>query len=258
MRDMRDFTLERYHELCLFLREQGYSFRTVRSFLSDNREVPERTVILRHDVDRRPGAAKRMALLENKLGISSTYYFRYPYTFVPGIIRSIAGMGHEVGYHYEVLSKTRGDRGTALDLFQTELREFRKIGDVRTACMHGRPLSRFDNRDLWNGVDPAAFGLVGEAYLSLQDIRYFSDTGRSWGLAPNIRDFMPGNRDRVPIDTTNDLMEWIRNERIEKIYLNIHPQRWSGSTLEWVFSWVEDRGVNAAKTGIRVMRSCRR
>jgi hypothetical protein len=46
-----------------------------------------------------------MAELEHELGIQSTYYFRFPYTFKPDIIGKIHDLGHEVGYHYEVLSK---------------------------------------------------------------------------------------------------------------------------------------------------------
>jgi len=47
-----------------------------------------------------------MARLENELGIKATYFFRtIPHTFKPEIIKEIAGMGHEIGYHYENLSE---------------------------------------------------------------------------------------------------------------------------------------------------------
>ena len=64
-------------------------------------------VVLRHDIDRKPMNALRMAELEYELGIQSTYYFRFPCTFKPEIIRKIRDLGHEVGYHYEVLSKAK-------------------------------------------------------------------------------------------------------------------------------------------------------
>jgi len=62
-------------------------------------------VVLRHDIDGKLGNALRMAELEHELGIQSTYYFGFPYTFKPEIIGKIQALGHEVGYHYEVLSK---------------------------------------------------------------------------------------------------------------------------------------------------------
>ena len=90
-----------------------------------------------------------MAELEHGLGIQSTYYFRVLYTFKPEIIGKIRDLGHEVGYHYEVLSKANGDYEKAVELFEQELSEFRKIVDVKTISMHGSPLSRYDNRDLY-------------------------------------------------------------------------------------------------------------
>jgi hypothetical protein len=62
-------------------------------------------VVLRHDVYRKPMNALQMAELEHDLGIQSTYYFRFPYTFKSDIIGKIHDLGHEVGYLYEVLSK---------------------------------------------------------------------------------------------------------------------------------------------------------
>lgn len=36
----------------------------------------EKVVILRHDVDRLPGNALKMARLEHEMGVQATYYFR--------------------------------------------------------------------------------------------------------------------------------------------------------------------------------------
>ncbi len=82
---MRDFTLEKYEELCLALLDSGYTPLTVYSFLvlGGQKKKNNKLVVLRHDIDRRPGNALRMAALEQKLGIQSTYYFRFPYTFKP-------------------------------------------------------------------------------------------------------------------------------------------------------------------------------
>jgi hypothetical protein len=101
---MRDFTLEKYKKLCLALLDSGYTPLTVYSYLT-GKPKNNKLVVLRHDIDRRPGNALRMAELEHELGIQSTYYFRFPYTFKPDIIGKIHDLGHEIGYHYEVLSK---------------------------------------------------------------------------------------------------------------------------------------------------------
>jgi len=58
-----------------------------------------RVIILRHDVDRRPGNALKTALLEHYLGIPASYYFRsVPESWDETVIRKIAGLGHEIGY----------------------------------------------------------------------------------------------------------------------------------------------------------------
>jgi hypothetical protein len=102
---MRDFTLKKYKDLCLALLDSGYTPLTVYSYLGGQKKKNNKLVVLRHDIDRRPGNALQMAELEHELGIQSTYYFRFPCTFKPEIIRKIQALGHEVGYHYEVLSK---------------------------------------------------------------------------------------------------------------------------------------------------------
>jgi hypothetical protein len=132
---MRDFTMGKYKDLCLALLDSGYTPQTVYSYLVlEGKKNNKKLIVLRHDIDRKCGNALRMAELEHELGVQSTYYFRFPYTFKPEMIVKI--LGHEVGYHYEVLSKSMGDYEKAVELFEQELSEFRKITDVKTICMH--------------------------------------------------------------------------------------------------------------------------
>jgi hypothetical protein len=102
--------------------------------------------MMRHDIDRKPENALFTARIEAGSGIRATYYFRrYGSAYRPEIMREIEGMGHEVGYHYEVLGKAKGDHERAVKMF--ELGEFRKI------CMHGNPLSKYGDLDLWEEYD---------------------------------------------------------------------------------------------------------
>jgi hypothetical protein len=101
-----DFTLDKYRDLCQAAINSQYILflLTVRAYMTMP-NPPQKCIVLRHDIDRNFGNALRMAELEPELGIQSTYYFRVPYTFKPDIIRKIQALGHEVSYHYEVLSK---------------------------------------------------------------------------------------------------------------------------------------------------------
>lgn len=245
---MRDFTIEKYRELCQALRDADYALVNVYQYLTNHSD--RKVAVIRHDVDRKPENARAVARLEHSLGICSTYYFRYPATFVPEIIKEICDLGHEVGYHYEALAKTKGDYEKAIALFTRELAEFREIYDVRTICMHGSPLSRYDNRDLWKSYDLREFELVGEAYLSMYDkgLVYFTDTGRSWGGKHSIRDMMPGVDGAVSVETTDDLVRWIESGEAEGFYLTMHPERWAVSRMEWAIAYVRDVVINAGKT----------
>jgi hypothetical protein len=58
-------------------------------------------------------------------------------------------LGHEVGYHYENMSDCDGNTTEALLDFEKKLSEFRKHVPISTISMHGRPMKKYDNRDLW-------------------------------------------------------------------------------------------------------------
>jgi hypothetical protein len=255
---VRDFTLEKYQELCETLLGCGYAILTVRDYLQQRENGQEnvpKTAILRHDVDRKPENALRMARLENEMGICSTYYFRYPYTFKPEIIRKIRDFGHEIGYHYEVLAKAKGDPEIAIRFFEQELKAMRDICEINTICMHGSPLSSYDNRDLWKEYDFRNYGVEGEAYLSIggRDVRYLTDTGRSWSGKRSVRDIMPGSG-RVNVKTTDDLVAWIESSGIEELYLTVHPERWAVSAGDWAISYMKDVVMNTGKNIIVAMR----
>lgn len=253
----RDFTLDKYQELCEVLGRK-YRVCTVFEYLS---EKPEGNIaIVRHDVDRKIKNSLLMAEREHKLGIRSTYYFRYPFTFRPEIIKKIRDLGHETGYHYEVLSKTNGDYAKAIALFKKELEAFRKIGPVDTICMHGSPLSKYNNRDLWKHYDYHSYGICGEAFLSFEQdaepLHYVTDTGRTWSGKQSLRDVIRTSSDTnnpISLDTTDDLMAWIAGGSGKKIYLTIHPERWSSTVSEWLVWSFLDFGMNAGKKILRLM-----
>ena len=91
-----DFTLNKYTQLLIALRQSGIQFH------------------LRHDVDLLPANSLRTAKIEHRMGLSATYYFRIvPESYDETIIREIAGLGHTIGYHYESLTTCKGNIETA-------------------------------------------------------------------------------------------------------------------------------------------------
>jgi hypothetical protein len=161
-----DFTLKVYKKLLNSLKKQNYSFYTLEDFIkllnsSTTQLFNFPLIILRHDVDRLPENALKMARIEKELRIKSTYFFRtIKSVFKPDIIGEIAGLGHEIGYHYENLGMYNGDYEKAIIDFENNLKKIRKFFPVKLICMHGNALKKWDNRDLWKKYDYKNYGII--------------------------------------------------------------------------------------------------
>jgi hypothetical protein len=254
-----DFTLAKYRDLCKAVASSGYVPMTVRTYL-ETPDPTSRLVVMRHDVDTTPNNEPKMALMEREFGIMATYYFRHKRgVFRPAVMRQIAGMGHEIGYHYETLDKAKGDARRAIELFNEELALFREVVDVNTISMHGNPLTKWDNRDLWrkHGYDFRDSGILGEAYLSFRNILYLSDTGRNWGPAYKVKDVLPSDsrgeeQDPVKsrVNSTDDVIRLLESGRFHQLYLLTHAVRWPSSTSGWVVSLLQDTAINIVKRAV--------
>ncbi len=250
-----DFTLNKFKQLCSSM-EEKYNFITMNEYVTAADKLPERFVLMRHDIDRSAKNALKIASIEEQFGIRATYYFRTTKkTFVPEIIQKIEKMGHEIGYHYEALSRTNGDFGKAIKLFESDVNKFRSICNLNTICMHGAVLSRHDSRDLWKYYDFKDFGLTGEAYLSAgKNLNYFTDTGRGWNSKNNFRDFIPGKTEYISAETTDDLIELIKSDQINNFYITLHPNRWKSNTFNWSLWWLQELALNSGKKVLRAVR----
>jgi hypothetical protein len=248
-----DFTINKFRTLCEAV-ATNYPTVTMAEYFEGNH--PDRFILMRHDVDRMPGHALETAKIEHELGIKSTYYFRaIKNTFKPDIMKEIEDMGHEVGYHYEDLSVANGDHEKAIKLFESNLHQFREVCNIKTVCMHGRPLSKYDNRDMWKNHDFKDFGIKGETYLSAgSELNYFSDTGRTWSQKNSLRDFLSNGEQRFVAEATDDLIDLIKNKNTDNYYILTHPERWSMNTADWSFYFGMDTAVNVVKKGLKVVR----
>lgn len=210
--------------------------------------------ILRHDVDRRIGTALRMAELEHSHGVRSTYFFRRSMVKdSPEIIKQVSDFGHEVGLHYECLDCAKGDVSTAVKVLGDDLAAFRSVCPVTSLSMHGNPLTKFDNRDIWLSHGRGEFGLVGEAYMDVDfsNLLYYSDTGRTFSdTCFNLFDHVPEGKGKVEdqpeISSTSDLIDLLSKDG-RGFYVLIHPNRWSAGRLEWILDSFWDCCVNYSK-----------
>ena len=267
-----DFNIKSYLNLVSLLLEFNYSYETSKANFSLIDSSNKRTyIVLRHDVDRLPQNALKMAKIEYQLGICSTYYFRIvPESFDQSIIEKIAALGHEIGYHYEDLdlvfkkAKRNGQKikdeneliDLAMESFIENLEKLRKLYPVKTICMHGSPLSKYDNRLLWKKYNYRDYGIIGEPYFDIDfnEVLYLTDTGRRWNAGEvSIRDKVESSFS-YNFKSTFDIIDNI--DRLPpKIMLNVHPQRWHDQTLPWVKELLGQNIKNAGKYLLSKYRS---
>ncbi|MBM3405148.1 MAG: hypothetical protein FJY10_09710 [Bacteroidetes bacterium] len=246
---MRDFTLTAYQRFIETLKSNGYSFQTFQQSLES--KIDGKFIILRHDVDLRAIQSFQTAKIENELGVSSTYYFRIvPQSNIPEIIRSIADLGHEIGYHYEDLTLARGDVDQAIRIFEKNLAYFRQFYPVKTICMHGSPLTRWDNKDIWKTYDYKDFGIIGEPYFDLdfEEVFYLTDTGRRWdGERVSVRDRVTSSWNLHFHSTFEIIQKVMEGQFPSQVMITTHPQRWENHLFPWATEWVLQNGKNIIK-----------
>jgi len=212
--------------------------------------------VLRHDVDRIPFRAVKMASLERSHGVRATYYFRRSRSgFYPAsAIQDIASMGHEVGLHYETLSRCDGDVDRALAGFRDDLAAFREIAPCVTVSMHGAPLSRHNNQDLAAYFDLTSLALRGDAVVHMRkfDPIYITDTGGAWnaGEGRNLRDV--GGRavaDVPDLSTMKVAVPFLAGVE-GLLYVSCHPERWPETIAGRAQVYVTDKMVNLLKRSV--------
>ncbi len=238
-----DFTIKEYIKLLKALKGSVHSFQTFGEY---SKHPNDHALVLRHDVDSLPKNSLHFANIQAKQGVKGTYYFRIvPQSFDKKIIQDIASLGHEIGYHYETMDSCRGNIDKAYDEFCKNLEIFRNIADIKTISMHGSPLSKFDNRDVWKKYDYKKLGIIAEPYfdLNFNDIFYITDTGRRWdGHLYNLRDKATVDNPINNIDflklhfrSTQDIINAVNTNKFpKKAMLNFHPQRWHDTSLPWI------------------------
>lgn len=263
---MIDFTLCKYRELLVVLQKNGYKFITFEQYCEQKQLASSpnslltsssKWIILRHDVDLKVANSLSTAQIEQELGIAASYYFRVvPESNQPEMIRAIAELGHEIGYHYEDMAIAHGDAEKAYAHFQEQLAYFRMFYPVRTICMHGAPTSQWDGKELWKRYSYRDLGIIGEPYFDVDfgEVFYLTDTGRCWdGYTVSVRDKIPVYQDQwnaqgLVYHATDDIINAIEKGSLpSRIMITTHPQRWTDNRRAWVKEIMTQNAKNVVK-----------
>ncbi|MBT7995298.1 MAG: hypothetical protein HN691_10525 [Bacteroidetes bacterium] len=250
---MYEFTLKAYTDLIKFLLSKEYTFLRVKDFF-DIDGNKEKLILLKHDVDKKPINSLNMAVLENKLGICSTYYFRINKSvYQVELMKQIESLGHEIGYHYEELSTSNGDYNKAINLFERNLKIMRNDFSISTISMHGSPLSKFNNKDIWNVYSMEKYKVlcISKNISLFTDFNYVTDSGRCFNSKNyNVRDFNNISLNKLGVKTIKKFISE-ENNLPNRILFNFHPQRWTDNYFEWVSELLMQSSKNQLKRFIK-------
>jgi hypothetical protein len=246
----KDFTLKIYRELLSSAIDAGYTLTSYEDYILNGHNY-KKVFILRHDVDDLPENSYQTALLEKELGAKGSYFFRVvKQSLHPHIVKKIRDLGHEIAYHYEDMALCNGDIEKAYEHFKTRLEMFRTYYPVKTICMHGSPLSKWDNRLLWEKYSYKELGIIGEPYfdINFKKVLYITDTGRMWNNeTSSVRDRVASGYN-FTFHSTYDIIQAFKEDQLPlQIMLNIHPQRWTDANFLWAKEYLLQNIKNSIK-----------
>ncbi|MEZ5357969.1 MAG: hypothetical protein R3F48_04000 [Candidatus Zixiibacteriota bacterium] len=273
------FTFDSYRHLLDTISDAEFTVHGIEKIIESRIEgfVPEgRFVAIRHDVDYYPKRALVLAKIEAERKTYTTYYVRRQFFDSDeqlNLIRQIADLGHQIGYHYEEVDTHQKAPNNqvardAVGFFVGSLLDLDKLGfPIKTVCAHGNPISDVDNRQVVHllrderFLDELAFTfdrdmvrekvserLIGDASIDITgkdfDV-YIPDTGR-FNPRYNLKDHID-DCPTAKLNSLADLKAILKNPNNRRVYMNMHPDRWSGDPLTWLFDFGLDTIKNMVK-----------
>ena len=224
-----DFTYEHYKFILNQALSVGYNICGCFEYLNNDRK--NKTIVMRHDVDKFPIRAYDFAEMEYVCGIKSTYFFRvfsdeyniFGYETM-AIIKDIERMGHEIGYHAEPIDVSQSYKEISpIEAFKMgkdalELLLGHKIFGVASH----REATGYNNlTEFISKYKPIELDVMYEAYdneiLNLFNNSYYITDGYEWYW----RSFRKGK-----IISTTECLCKILNQYENVIYCLTHPNSW--------------------------------
>ena len=194
-----EFTYRAYAELLDMLSAGGYVVCDYHDYINTSR-----CVILRHDIDNSLDQAVRLAELEAKEGVKSTWFVLLRTDFYNPAsqksqekLRAIQSMGHEIGLHFDEVAY--GKALTEDETRQSIIKECGLLSElldtpVTTVSMH-RPSKTTLEANL---QIPGIVNSYGKTFF--HDFKYLSDSRRRW-REPVLDIIRSGEYDRLHILT---------------------------------------------------------
>ena len=236
------FTYKRWDDFLARLAADGIVSITAKDVLAKAPE--EKYLVLKHDVENRVKHAFEIAKIEAKHGHRASYYVQaYLLDSEKNVelLRKLAGLGHEVSYHYDVMDFAKGDLELAIAEFDRNKRKFESFGfDIITVCQHGNPIVErvgyTSNRDFFRSerirqlYPEIADVMVNFKTMADTDYNFFSDAGRRFKLIydPINNDVVHSEDKDIPYDDLDAMYSAVTEGNS---VVSSHPHRWESSAF---------------------------
>jgi hypothetical protein len=226
--------LGEYEKLLAIAVKENYQHLTIPEFyaLAKSNSLHGKYFIHRHDIDTDVSTARELFLIEKKLSVKTSFYFRLNTIDVP-LMNEIRNYGSEVGYHFEELSdfcktnkiksaeEAKKHYDTIRKLFaENFLALEKKCGfKIKTIASHGD----FVNREI--GVSNFDF-ITRELMDQLKiDFECYDELLiRNYGTILSDTGYPEFYKQGNPFDAIK------KND--QRIYLLTHPRHWRKAIIE--------------------------
>jgi hypothetical protein len=232
------FIYSEWEAFCSEIKRVGIKSVTAVEAL-EGAKAKESYIIIKHDVETNVKKALTLAKIENKYDLRATYYVQ---SYLLGskknteILKNIAGLGHEVTYHYDVLDSNEGDFSNAEIEFDKTLLRFETLGmKVKTVCPHGNPVK---TRQGWSSnKDFFRNKTINHKYSDIEDIVvypekfingelvYISDAGFGWKKVVDISNNDHSQSRDEDLKNLGCVMRYTQ-DRSKTVIVSSHPHRW--------------------------------
>lgn len=191
-----EFTYDAYEQLLALCKDNGFCFCSYSDY-----EMSDKCAILRHDVDMSPQAALKIAELEEKMNVRSTFFvllnsglYNPAAKIQKDSLRAIHDMGHRIGLHFDEAAYEE-----TADIPAQILREAGILSDILEMKICEVSMHRPSIKTLESDYHiPGIINSYSSTFF--KKFKYISDSRRCWREDP-IEVICAGKYDRLHILT---------------------------------------------------------
>jgi len=200
MKKKCDFTFRHYEQILKVAKQKGFKF----AFFQE--KSFEKTIYLRHDIDVSLENALKIAEIEKKYKVYSTFFIRTHTSFYNpispdslGIIKKIINLGHKIGLHYDGIIKKELEK-----MIQKEFNYLQNYFPISKVVSFHHP-------------NPKVFGLEVKNFINTYNSYFFKECDY---ISDSNRDLKKGC-----------IKEFIEKTENNRIQILTHPIWWNEKNL---------------------------